>query len=105
MAIDEKALWDALREVYDPEIPVNVVDLGLIYRLEIKDGNRVEVDMTLTAPGCPVAPQVMGDARERLLSVPGVEKVDVTLVWDPLWNPDMMSDAAKEELGWTGSGY
>lgn len=102
MAIEEKALWDALREVYDPEIPVNVVDLGLIYRLEVKDEDRVEVDMTLTAPGCPVAPQVMSEAKEKLLSVPGVDKVDIKFVWDPLWNPEMMSDTAKDELGWTG---
>ena len=102
MALEEKQLWDALREVFDPEIPVNVVDLGLIYRLEVKDGNKVEVDMTLTAPGCPVAPQVMGEAKDKLFGVAGVEKVDVKLVWDPLWNPAMMSDAAKDELGYTG---
>jgi FeS assembly SUF system protein len=102
MAIDEKALWDALREVYDPEIPVNVVDLGLIYRLQVSNDQRVEVDMTLTAPACPVAPQVMAEAKEKLLGVPGVESVKVNLVWQPLWNPEMMSDAAKEELGYTG---
>lgn len=102
MALEEKALWDALREVFDPEIPVNVVDLGLIYRLEIKEGNQVEVDMTLTAPGCPVAPQVMGEAKDKLFGVPGVEKVNVNLVWQPLWTPEMMSDAAKDELGYTG---
>lgn len=102
MAVEEKVLWDALREVFDPEIPVNVVDLGLIYRLEIKEGNQVEVDMTLTAPGCPVAPQIMSEAKDKLFGVAGVEKVNVNLVWQPLWNPDMMSDAAKDELGYTG---
>lgn len=102
MALEEKSLWDALREVYDPEIPVNVVDLGLIYRLEVKEDNRVEVDMTLTAPGCPVAPQVMAEAQDKLLSVPGVEKVNIKFVWDPLWNPEMMSDEAKDQLGWSG---
>jgi FeS assembly SUF system protein len=102
MAIEEKALWDALREVFDPEIPVNVVELGLIYRLEVKEGNQVEVDMTLTAPGCPVAPQIMAEAKDKLFGVPGVEKVDINLVWQPLWSPDMMSDAAKDELGYTG---
>lgn len=102
MAIEEKALWDALREVYDPEIPVNVVDLGLVYRLEVKDDKLVEVDMTMTAPACPAAPMVLASAKEALLRVPGVESVSMTLVWQPMWNPDMMSDAAKDELGYTG---
>ena len=102
MAIEEKALWDALKEVYDPEIPVNIVDLGLVYRLEVKDNKRVEIDMTMTAPACPLAPQIIAEAKDKLFGVPGVEKVDVTLVWQPLWNPDMMSDAAKDELGYTG---
>lgn len=101
-AIDETALWDALREVYDPEIPVNIVELGLVYRLEVKDGGRVEVDMTLTSPGCPVAPQIMADAETRLSAVEGVATVDINLVWTPLWTPEMMSDAAKDELGYTG---
>ena len=102
MAIDEKALWDSLREVYDPEMPVNVVDLGLIYRLEVKEGNLVEVDMTMTAPACPIAPQIIAEAKDKLLGVAGVEKVHVNLVWQPLWSPEMMSDAAKDELGYTG---
>jgi metal-sulfur cluster biosynthetic enzyme len=102
MAIDEKALWDSLREVYDPEIPVNVVDLGLIYRLEVKEGNLVEVDMTMTAPACPMAPQIIAEAKDKLLGVAGVEKVHINLVWQPLWNPEMMSDTAKDELGYTG---
>ena len=102
MALDEKALWDALREVYDPEIPVNVVDLGLIYRLEVKDENVVEVDMTLTAPGCPIGPQIVAETKDKLLGVPGVAKAQVKLVWQPMWNPEMMSDAAKDELGYTG---
>ena len=91
-----------MHEVYDPEIPVNVVDLGLIYRLEIKEGNKVEMDMTLTAPGCPVAGQLVAEAKDKLLGVPGVESATVNLVWQPLWNPDMMSDVAKDELGYTG---
>jgi metal-sulfur cluster biosynthetic enzyme len=102
MAIEEKVLWDALHEVYDPEIPVNVVDLGLIYRLEVKDGNKVEIDMTMTSPACPAAPMVLSSAKEKLLDVPGVETVEVKLVWQPLWNPDMMTDAAKDELGYMG---
>ena len=102
MALDEKVLWDALREVYDPEIPVNVVDLGLIYRLEVKDDKNVEVDMTLTAPGCPVAPQIMAEAEMKLSAVDGVGDVKINLVWTPLWTPEMMSDVAKDELGYTG---
>lgn len=102
MALDEKALWDALREVYDPEIPVNIVELGLVYRLEVKDGDNVEMDMTLTAPGCPVAPQIMAEAETKLSAVEGVAGVKVNLVWTPLWMPEMMSDAAKDELGYTG---
>jgi FeS assembly SUF system protein len=102
MAIEEKALWDALREVYDPEIPVNVVDLGLIYRLEIKENDLVDLDMTMTAPACPVAPQVMAEAEEKLRTVPGVTNVKINLVWTPMWSPELMSDAAKDELGYTG---
>ncbi len=102
MAVDEKALWDALRDVYDPEIPVNIVELGLVYRLEVKDGDKVEMDMTLTAPGCPVAPQIMAEAEAKLSAVEGVADVKVNLVWTPLWTPEMMSDAAKDELGYTG---
>lgn len=100
MAMEEKALWDALRQVYDPEIPVNVVELGLIYRLELKEGGKVQVDMTLTSPACPVAPAVMADAKQHLLDVDGVKSVEINLVWQPLWNPEMMSDVAKDELGY-----
>lgn len=102
MAIDEKALWDALREVFDPEIPVNVVDLGLVYRLEVIDDRLVDMDMTMTAPACPVAPQVMAEAEEKLRTVPGVADVKINLVWSPMWSPERMSDAAKDELGYTG---
>ena len=102
MAIEEKALWDALHEVYDPELPVNIVDLGLVYRLEVKDGKHVEIDMTMTAPMCPAAPMILSDAKQRLLDVPGVESAQVNLVWQPLWNPEMMTDAGKDELGYTG---
>jgi len=98
--VDEEALWDALRDVYDPEIPVNIVDLGLVYRLEVKDDGAVELDMTLTAPLCPAGPSIVADARDKLLAVPGVTRAQVNLVWQPLWNPEMMSDAAKAELGY-----
>jgi metal-sulfur cluster biosynthetic enzyme len=102
MAIDINACWDVLRTVYDPEIPVNVVELGLVYRLEIVGDDRVEVDMTVTSPMCPAGPQMIADARQKLLSVPGVKEAQVNLVWEPLWNPDMMSDEAKAELGYYG---
>ncbi|HYD49773.1 MAG TPA: putative Fe-S cluster assembly protein SufT [Terriglobales bacterium] len=101
--LDEKPLWDALRLVYDPEIPVNVVELGLIYDLQIErteDGrNRVVVKMTLTAPGCGMGPVIASDAKDRLEAVPGVSEADVEVVFDPPWNQAMMSEAAKLELG------
>lgn len=98
MAIDEQAVWDALKTVYDPEIPVNIVDLGLVYRLEIKD-DRVEVDMTLTAPGCPVGPAIAEEVRRKLLAVAGVKTAHVQLVWEPFWNPDKISEDGKAILG------
>lgn len=104
----EEALWTALRTVYDPEIPVNIVDLGLVYRLEVKtdpaaDGqperHRVEVDMTLTAPGCGMGPAIAQDAQYRLERVPGVSAAAVGIVWDPPWNQDMISLEGKMQLG------
>jgi len=91
--------WQQLSAVYDPELGVNLVDLGLVYRLEVKDG-EVQVEMTLTTPGCPMSDS-MPDAVERaLLLVPGVSRVGVQLVWEPRWVPEMMSERAKRELGW-----
>ena len=90
---------EALRSVYDPEIPVNIYDLGLIYRIQIDDENNVEIDMTLTAPGCPVAGEMPGWVAERILALPGVKTVDVRLVWEPPWGMDMLSDEARLELG------
>ncbi len=90
---------DGLRKVYDPEIPVNIYDLGLIYELDIRSDGSVQVKMTLTAPGCPVAgimPKMIADAAAN---VEGTGEVEVTLVWDPPWNSDMMSDDAKLALG------
>ena len=101
--IDQEALRgqviDALREVYDPEIPVNIYDLGLIYRVDISDTGIVEVDMTLTAPGCPVAQTFPGEVEQRVREVEGVTAAQVELVWDPPWCPDNMSDEVKLELG------
>ncbi len=90
---------EVLRTVYDPEIPVNIYDLGLIYRIQIDDENNVEIDMTLTAPGCPVAGEMPGWVADRIEPLPGVKTVNVRLVWEPPWGMDMLSDEARLELG------
>ena len=94
-----EALIDALRQVFDPEIPVNIYDLGLIYRLEVDDQGRVGVDMTLTAPACPVAGAMPKLVETAVLDVPGVRSAEVALVWDPPWSVDRISDEAKLQLG------
>jgi probable FeS assembly SUF system protein SufT len=98
VAVNEKAVWDQLKTCYDPEIPVNIVDLGLVYDCRI-DGAKVEVKMTLTAPGCGMGPTICAEAKGRLLTVPGVEDAEVELVWDPPWNQGMISEAGKMKLG------
>ena len=90
---------DALKEIYDPEIPVNIYDLGLIYGVDISDDGHVAITMTLTTPHCPVAESMPGEVELRVGSVPGVGLADVNLVWDPPWDPQKMSDEAKLELG------
>ena len=90
---------DALKEIYDPEIPVNVYDLGLIYGVDISGDGHVAITMTLTTPHCPVAESMPGEVELRVGSVPGVGLADVNLVWDPPWDPQKMSDEAKLELG------
>ena len=95
----EDRVHAALRGVYDPEIPVNIHDLGLIYDVRIAPGGKVDIKMTLTAPGCPVAGTMPGMVEQAVAAVDGVGQVDVELVWDPPWNPDMMSEAARLELG------
>lgn len=89
----------ALKEIYDPEIPVNIYDLGLIYGVEIDDNSRAVVTMTLTTPHCPVAESMPGEVELRVGAVPGVGDAEVNLVWDPPWDPQKMSDEAKLELG------
>ena len=89
----------ALRTVHDPEIPVNIYELGLIYRLDIDDAGRVEIDMTLTAPNCPVADLIPEQVMEAVQDVEGVKVADVNLVWEPVWNPELMSEEAKLALG------
>src|SRR5438094_3186878 len=99
----EKEIWNQLRSCYDPEIPVNVVDLGLIYDCHISPINpgshRVEVKMTLTAPGCGMGPMLAQDVQSKLLGLEGVDDVAVELVWDPPWNQSMISEAGKLQLG------
>ncbi|WP_010140715.1 SUF system Fe-S cluster assembly protein [Oceanicola sp. S124] len=90
---------EACRTVYDPEIPVNIYDLGLIYTIDISDENEVKVVMTLTAPGCPVAGDMPGWVAEAIEPLDGVKQVDVALTWEPQWGMDMMSDEARLELG------
>ncbi len=90
---------EACRTVYDPEIPVNIYDLGLIYTIDINDENEVKVIMSLTAPGCPVAGEMPGWVTDAIEPLPGVKHVDVNLVFDPPWGMDMMSDEARLELG------
>ena len=95
----QMAVVDALRGVYDPEIPVNIYELGLIYRCDVSADGNVEVDMTLTAPACPVAGEMPGVVENAVRAVPGVNDVKVELVWDPPWDQSMMSEAARLELG------
>jgi probable FeS assembly SUF system protein SufT len=101
--VDEKAVWDQLRQCYDPEIPVNIVDLGLVYDCSLAQtpggGTKVEVKMTLTAPGCGMGPAIAHDAQSKILSIDGVEEADVQLVWDPPWNQNMISETGRMKLG------
>ena len=101
--VSEDLLWDQLRTVYDPEIPVNIVDLGLVYELVISEmeggGYHIGVQMTLTAPGCGMGPVLAKDVESKLRMVPSVKEVGVVLVFDPPWSSEMMSEAAKLELG------
>jgi len=95
----QAAVIEALREIYDPEIPVNIYDLGLIYGVEVDDNADATVTMTLTTPHCPVAESMPGEVELRVSSVPGIRDAEVNLVWDPPWGPHKMSDEARLELG------
>jgi FeS assembly SUF system protein len=95
----ENGIVEALKTVFDPEIPVNIYELGLIYDIDLQPDGAVHVKMTLTAPGCPVAGTLPGDVKNKIEGVPGVTSADVELVWDPAWNPSMMSEAARLQLG------
>ncbi len=101
--VDDKAVWDQLRQCYDPEIPVNIVDLGLVYDCQLakseNGGTKVEVKMTLTAPGCGMGPAIAHDAQSKIMSIEGVDEAQVDLVWDPPWNQNMISEAGRMKLG------
>ena len=99
----EEQVWHKLKQVFDPEIPVNIVDLGLVYSLETSEvsdgGYKIDMDMTLTAPGCGMGPAIAEDAQGQLKSVPGVQEAEVNIVWDPPWDQDMISEEGKMILG------
>ena len=95
----EERIVDVLKTVYDPEIPVNIYDLGMIYKIDVQEDYNVEVDMTFTAPNCPAADFILEDVRTKLESVEGVRSANVNLVFEPAWDQSMMSEEAKVELG------
>ena len=99
----EKEIWETLKTCYDPEIPVNIVDLGLVYDVKLtpmpSSSSRVDVKMTLTAMGCGMGPAIAAQARDKILTVPGVSEADVQIVWDPPWNQSMITEAGKKRLG------
>jgi FeS assembly SUF system protein len=95
----ESGIVEALKTVFDPEIPVNIYELGLIYDLSVEPGGKAVIKMTLTSPACPVAGSLPGEVKAKVESVPGVAEADVEVVWDPSWNPSMMSEAARLQLG------
>jgi probable FeS assembly SUF system protein SufT len=102
-APDPEAIWAQLRQVFDPEIPVNIVDLGLVYSMDVSgdatSGYKVDVAMTLTAPGCGMGPAIAEDAKTKVLLVPGVSAADVRITWEPPWNQSMISEEGKMKLG------
>lgn len=102
-AFSEQRVWDALKTCFDPEIPVNIVDLGLVYDLAVEKtpagGHHVDVKMTLTAPGCGMGPVIANDAKNKILALPGVESANVVIVWDPVWTPQMISPDGRKVLG------
>ena len=97
-ALGERVI-EQLKTVFDPEIPVNIYELGLVYRIDIEDDNRVVIDMTLTSPHCPVAEILPGEVEQKVAAVEGASACEVRIVWDPPWNPSMMTEEAQLELG------
>ena len=94
----KEKIISAIKKIYDPEIPVNIYELGLIYKIEVKDDNKINIEMTLTSPNCPVAESLPNMVKDNILGVEGVKDVDLKIVWDPPWTKEKMSDAAKLEL-------
>jgi len=94
-----KEVVDKLKECTDPEVGVNIVDLGLIYGIQIDENNNIKLKMTMTSPMCPIASIILADAQLRLENIPDVGKVEIELVWEPLWSPDMISQEVKQKLG------
>lgn len=97
--VSEELVREALKEVYDPELHYNIVDLGLVYGINVEQDGRVHVLVTLTTPACPIGPLIMEQVYESVMALPGVKDVDVELTFDPFWNPSMMSEEARAELG------
>ncbi|SRR6056297_3102444 len=95
----EGEIVEVLKDVYDPEIPVNVYDLGLIYNIEVDDNNNVDIRMTLTAPNCPIADDILREVHDKIKAIEAVNEVNINLVFDPPWDKEMMSEEAKLELG------
>lgn len=94
-----REIVEALRTIYDPEIPVNIYELGLVYKIDIEDDDKVLLEMTLTSPHCPVAETLPGEVEHKVAAVPGVTGCEVKVVWDPPWNPSLMTEEAQLELG------
>jgi FeS assembly SUF system protein len=95
----ESQVEDTMRTIYDPEIPVNIFELGLVYEIDVDENKKVKISMTLTSPNCPVAESLPGEVEYKVQQIPGVSDVEVEIVWDPPWTTDMMSEAAKLQLG------
>ena len=98
MPLTEEKVYEVLGEIYDPEIPIDIVSLGLVYTVEV-DSDVVNINMSMTSPGCPAATQIVTEAKLMLEDLPEVREANIEIVWDPPWNPSMMSEAAKESLG------
>jgi metal-sulfur cluster biosynthetic enzyme len=96
--LSQDTVYESLKQIYDPEVGINIVDMGLVYGLEIED-QKVGVIMTLTSPGCPAGPQILSQIDSALKELEGVEDVDIQVVWSPPWTPDMLSDEARDQLG------
>lgn len=95
----KEAVIEMLQTIYDPEIPVNIYELGLIYKVDVSDSGNVSIEMTLTAPGCPVAQSFPGDIESKIMTIDGINKAHVEVVWDPPWDKSMMSESAQLQLG------